>query len=268
MLIVIEFALGKDKMRKVLTVIDYRELPAGWESDFPFDALSIKPTMTLMQNGKRVWVDQIGPVQKLLPQGKQLYLWEWAGFSTPQEAAEFGKQMGQLCTAHAIPRFYLDGEAEMYGSGKYERVDNPYHNLIEFLTAFYAWAPEDIELVWNGFSWDRNEHGQKVYDDALLKIAFDLNCIMCYGVKREDILTTTRDKFKKRRNGPPISPMFGVGRIDKDGDTWGFWDVHKQLLDELQPPEVHWFFGNGCKSQYKIGHKDHPALVQCAREIA
>lgn len=255
-------------MKKVLTVIDYRELPAGWEADFPFDALSIKPTVRLVKDGKIGWVDQIGPVSKLLPKDKQLYLWEWAGFKTPEEATEFGKHIGQLCMAHEIPRFYLDGEIEMYGSGKYKGVVNPYHNLIEFLTSFYLWAPENIELVWNGFSWDRNEFGQKVYDDQLLKLSFDMNCIMCYGVKREDILETTRAKFKKRREGPPISPMFGVGRIDKDdGDIWGFWDTHKKLLEELAPSEVHWFFGNGCKSQYFVGHKDHPALVKCAREL-
>lgn len=255
-------------MRKVLTIIDYRELPAGWETrEFPFDALSIKPVMRLVKDGKVGWVDQVGPVKRLLPKGKLLYLWEWASFTTPEEARGFGKRMGDLCTAHTIPRFYLNAEAEMYGTGGYKRVENPYGNLIEFLTAFYLNAPEDIELVWNGYSWNRTDTGLKVFDDKLLKSAFDLNCIMCYGVKREDILSSVRKKFAQRRAGPPITPMFGVGRVDKDGDVWGYWDVHKQLLEEFKPPEVHWFFGNGCKSQYEIGHKDHPALVQCAKEL-
>jgi hypothetical protein len=62
--------------------------------------------------------------------------------------------------------------------------------------------------------------------------------------------------------------MIGVGRIDKSGNIWGFWDLHKRLL--LARPEVHgvnWFFGNGAKDQMLKGHPHHAPLVQCAAEL-
>lgn len=258
-------------MKRTLTVVDLKELPKGWQSNFPFEYLSVKPNRKVIGKNKEGrssvgWVDQIAEAKRVVPTGVEVHAWEWFPATTVAEGKAFGERMGKLCTLHGLKRFYIDAEAQWSGGEGYPATKEPYATLFEFAVQFYLWAPEGCQLWFNGFSWSRASSGAKLYDADLLR-CFAGRCVMTHGTDRVSLLKTARSKMSSWP-GIKVIPQFGVGRKDKaTGAVWGFWDVHKKILDEFKPDEVNWYMGNGAGDQYFGGHKDHPPLVECAREV-
>ena len=198
--------------------------------------------------------------------GCERHAWEYLVFKNEAEAAAAGTKFGQLCYKHKIKVFWANAEAGVAGTTPYAPVQNPYRNLEKFVAAFRLAAPTYTKLGYNGFSWQRTSDGRLLHDTAMLK-RFDFWSPMNYGTDRPSIEHHWKNKCFKYPEATVI-PMIGVGRVDKSGNTWGFWDLHKRLL--LARPEVHgvnWFFGNGAKSQMLEGNPHHAPLVTCAKEL-
>lgn len=228
-------------MKHVLTPISISELPVGWEKNFPFSALSVKPF-------------KAAAARALLPKGIDLHLWEWASFTSIETARAWGKKMAEHCAAYGATRFYIDFEAEATGEGKFPIVKEPYKNLLEAVTAFHLHASADVELVYNGFTWSRTEDGRKLHDADLMKL-FDAFCPMIYQETRAELdnkqfgFVAKLDKYK---NVPGLKriPMVYAGRY-VDGKYIG--QKASDLIDkviETKPDEVAWYFGNDSKSRY------------------
>ena len=107
----------------VLTIIKVSELPKGWREDFPFSALSVKP-------------NQAALARSLLPKGKELHLWEWAPFKTPEQGRAWGRRMALECAAHGATRFYVNAEAEWSGVEGFPRTEAPYASMIECMEGY------------------------------------------------------------------------------------------------------------------------------------
>lgn len=265
-------------MKRTLTVVSVKELPEGWRQDFPFEALSVKPTRKLLLRERAPldaaghplavsggWVNQIAEAQALVPPGVEVHVWEWFPARTPAQGKAFGERMGKLCAKHGIKRFKINAESEWAGVEKFPPTSEPYATLFEFVAQFYIWAPEDCELWFNGFSWSRTSDGRKLYDADLLK-AFKGRLVMTHGTNRASLLKSGRDKLSKWP-GITVVMQMGVGRRDKDGTTWGFWNEYKTLIREFKFTELDWYMGNGAKSRYFEDTPEYPALVKCAREF-
>lgn len=270
-------------MKRTLTVVSIKELPDGWQEDFPFEALSVKPSRRLVfgekdfdDAGRQLkvsdgWVNQVAEAQRLVPPGVEVHVWEWFPAKTPAEGKAFGERMGKLCAKHGIKRFKIDAEAEWAGVEGFAKTDAPYATLFEFASQFYLFAPEDCELWFNGFSWAATSDGRKLYDLELLKV-FKGRLVMTHGTDAGSLLKSGRSKLSKWP-GIPVVMQMGVGRIDSQGAVWGFWPVYKKLLAEYEKltgkplTEVDWYFGNGAKSRYFGDTPNYPALVKCAREL-
>lgn len=240
----------------VLTIIKMSELPAGWNKDFPFSALSVKPNQAALA---KTYLDRMNPRPKL-------HLWEWAPFKDETSAKAWGRKMALACATFGATRFYVNCEAEWSGVEGFPRTDNPYANLFECMVSFYLHCPEGCELVYNGFSWARTSDGRKLHDADLIR-GFYAWCPMIYGTSPRAVVqgfATKLDKYK----GVKRIPMIGVGRIDKDGAVWGHWPETLAAIRRHKPDEVAFFFGNGAKPRYFESHPYHPSLVACAKELA
>lgn len=248
----------------VLTIISPKELPhanglKGLLKDerhlylTAFDAISCKFT-----NYPGALIDKANC---------ERHAWEYLVFRNEAEGAAAGERFGKLCHKHQIKVFWANAEAGVTGTDPYPRTPNPYKALSAFVDAFRRSAPTYTKLAFNGFSWGRTSDGRPFHDAALIK-RFDFWSAMNYGTDPHTIERFWNQKNYKYPTGPAVVPMLGVGRIDKSGNTWGFWNTHKDLI--LRPPGVagvNWFFGNGAKSQMLQGHEKHPALVECARQL-
>lgn len=258
-------------MKRTLTVVSIKELPPGWQADFPFEYLSVKPNRKLLpgepavQGVSKGWVDQIAEAKRLVPPEVQVHVWEWFPAKNPAEGKAFGERMGKLCARHGIKRFKINAEAEWAGVEGFARTAEPYATLFEFASQFYIFAPEDCELWFNGFSWSATSDGRKLYDVDLLK-AFKGRLVMTHGTDPGSLLKSARDKLAKWPTIPVIMQM-GVGRRDDQGRVWGFWPTYKRIISEFKFTEVDWYFGNGAKSRYFEDSPEYPALVKCAREL-
>lgn len=225
-------------MKYILAPITIDELPLGWEKDFPFHALSVKPM-------------KAAAARKLLPPGVELHLWEWCSFRNQLEARAWGTKMGLACAQHGAKRFYMDAEGEWAGSEGYPITANPYTNLLEAVTSFFLAAPAGTELAYNGYDWSRTSDGRKLLDKDLVKL-FHAWVPQIYSA-----LTDKRFGFAAKLARYDIAgqlrvPMLYAGRYDKGGQFVGqSWKEQKTMIEMHKPPEVAWYFGNGSKSRYK-----------------
>lgn len=198
--------------------------------------------------------------------GCERHAWEYLVFKNETEAVAAAERFGKLCHKYKIKVFWANSEAGVAGTDPYEWTPRPYKALAAFVEAFRRAAPSYTKLGYNGFSWGKTSDGRILHDQALIA-KFDFWSPMNYGTDRHTIERFWNSKNFKYK-GLPIVPMVGVGRVDKSGNVWGFWDTHKTLL--LSKPGVdgvNWFFGNGAKDNMLKAHKDHPALVDCAVEL-
>lgn len=223
-------------MKHVLAPISTKELPDGWEANFPFYALSVKPFGA-------------AAALALLPKDKELHLWEWADFTNKEEARAWGKKMAGYCAKYKAKRFYINCEAEWAGMHGYPWTSEPYQNLVEAVASFILHAPEDTELVYNGFSWSRTDDGRKLHDKDLIKL-FDAWCPMIYQKTRRELDETIKKLDKYKIPGQKRIPMFYAGRYEH-----GVFNGQKvqdlaDLVAQSKPDEVAWYFGNGSKSRY------------------
>lgn len=253
-------------MKTILTIVKMSELPNGWAEDFPFDALSVKPSQAALA---RVYVDRINRGRA---PGKEveLHIWEWCGFTNQDSARAFAERMAKVCNAYGATRFYANAEAEWSGVEKFPRTETPYINMFEFMVKFYLLCHEGCELVYNGFSWSRTGDGRKLHDADLIK-GFYAWCPMIYGVTPGDITKGFASKLDKYAMTAPNTkriPMIGVGRIDDRGFVWGHWKATREAIKRHKPDEVAFYFGNGAKSRYFGAHEHHQAVVDCAKELA
>jgi hypothetical protein len=249
-------------MKSTLTIINLKELPSGWQKEFPFDFLSVKPTRKVLG----IPVDQIAEAKKKVPAGVDIHVWEWFPATTPLEGQRFGERMGKLCLKHNIKRFKINAEAQWAGVDKFPRTADPYHTLLEFVTSFRLFAPDDCELWFNGFSWSRTSDGRKLYDEQLLNL-FDGRLVMTHGTNAGALVRSGEAKLAKWPKIPMIMQA-GVGRVDAQGATWGFWASYKALIRKVPGmKEIDWFFGNGAQARYFQNSKHYPALVTCAKEV-
>jgi len=272
-------------MKRTLTIVSLKELPAGWQQDFPFECLSVKPFRRLLtkekapldMNGHPLavssgWVDQIAEAKALVPAGVEVHVWEWFGAKNVAEGKAWGQKYGRLATKHSIKRFKIDAEAEWSGGDGFPETKEPYATLLEAVQQFYLYAPEDCELVFNGFSWSRSSFGHKLYDMDLLKLFTGGRCVMTHGTEPQGLLRSGRTKLAAWP-GIKVVMQMGVGRKDSTGRIWGFWSVYKRLLAEYKDltkselTEVDWYLGNGAGYRYFTDSPEYPALVKCAREV-
>lgn len=273
-------------MKRTLTVVSLKELPEGWESDFPFEALSVKPYRKLIlkerapldETGHPMaasggWVDQIAEARARVPKGVEVHAWEWFGARNVAEGKAWGQKYGKLAARHKLRRFKVDAEAEWSGGDGFPETIEPYATLFEAVVQFYLFAPEDCELVFNGFSWSRSSFGHKLYDNDLLRSFTGGRCVMTHGTDEAALLKSGRSKLSSWP-GIKVVMQMGVGRRDDKGRVWGFWPVYQQLMREYpkltgtELTEVDWYFGNGARDRYFNDSPDYPALVKCAREVA
>lgn len=242
------------------------ELPEGWESDFPFAALSVKPSQA---SGAKLALDKINS-KRATGHKVELHLWEWCDFTNKDTARAFGKKMALACLTYGATRFYANAEAQWAGVEDYAYTAEPYQNMSEFMVMFYLLCPEGCELVYNGFSWARTSDGRKLHDAYMIR-GFNGWCPMIYGTSAANIVRGFDVKLAKYSTTTPNTkriPMIGVGRIDEQGAVWGYWRETFKAIQRHRCEEVAFFFGNGAKSRYFGSHKDHPALVLCAKELA
>lgn len=249
-------------MKTILTIIKLSELPEFWYKDFPFDALSVKPSIAKQA---RLLLARVPA-----PAHPELHLWEWFPCRTPNEGTTWGRKMAEACVAHSATRFYVNAEAEWSGVERFARTDDPYETLLAAMTAFYLHAPDGCELFYNGFSWARTSDGRKLHDAAMMR-AFAGWCPMIYGTSPGTIVEGFRSKLNKYRKDCPSqirTAMVGVGRVDREGRRWGFWEPTVRAARAMEADELAFFFGNGARSRYFEDADHHPALVKCAREVA
>lgn len=224
-------------MKHILTPISIDELPSGWQKDFPFAALSVKPY-------------KAAAACALLPAGVELHLWEWASFKTPEQARDWGAKMGLACAKYGATRFYIDAEAEWSGEENFAPTKEPYRNLAEAVAAFYLACPEGCELAYNGFTWSRTKDNRKLHDRDLIK-TFHAWVPMIYGALEDEKFGFVAKLDKYNIEGQLKIPMLYAGRYDKDGKFIGQdWKVQKKLLLAYKPVECAWYFGNGSKSRW------------------
>ena len=272
-------------MKRTLTVVSLKELPPGWQDDFPFEYLSVKPNRRLLFGEKDFddlghqlrtsdgWVDQIAEAKRLVPPGVEVHAWEWFGARNVAEGKAWGQKHGKLATKHKLKRFKVDAEAEWSGGDGFPETTEPYATPFEAVVQFYLFAPENCELVFNGFSWARSSFGHKLYDEDLLRSFTGGRLVMTHGTNRAALGKTARAKLKAWP-GIPVIMQMGVGRKAKDGAIWGFWDVYKGVLRDYEKltgrplAEVDWYMGNGAGYRYFTDSPDYPAIVKCARELA
>lgn len=245
-------------MQIVLTLVKIEELPTGQKDPCSyFDAVSLRAD---------AWTSAFGRRLDLL--GVERQAWQWINWKNlAGGAAELGKKHGIFCTKNSIALFYANAELD------YSTAPNPYVGMLAYVNAFRAYAPTTTKLAYNGFSWARSSDGKLLHDEALIK-KFDVWCPMNYGTSRSVIEKYWDEKnYKYLKTGTAIYPMVGVGRIDKDGDVWGFWSDsanHKGLKSLLRSSPLSglcFYFGNGAKGHMFSGHAQHPALVDVIEEI-
>lgn len=243
----------------ILTIISPRELPRkSWLKDDRHEYLRVFTAISAK------FTDYPGAL--IDKAGCDRHAWEYLVFKNEAEAAAAGEKFGKLCHKHKIKVFWANSEAGVAGTEPYAWTPRPYKALQTFVETFRRAAPSYTKIGYNGFSWARTSDGRPLHDQALID-KFDFWSAMNYGTDRITIDKFWKQKNFKYRNVPTI-PMIGVGRVDKSGKTWGFWDTHETLL--LARPEVdgvNWFFGNGAKPHMLAGHKDHPPLVECAARL-
>lgn len=241
-------------MKPILTIIGVANFPAGWEDGIgAFHGVSVRSD-GLLKFTKAVKVTNL--------QG-----WAWVRARSVEEARQEAKRHAALCATYKLTRWYVNCEAEWAGVESYPRTPSPYQCLRIYALTWRIYAPAECQLAYNGFSWGATSDRRKLHDAELIR-AFDVWAPMIYGTDRGAIKKTFPNKLLKYPGVTPyICPMLGVGRKDKDGTTWGFWDVHEEMLRQHNVDEFAWFFGNGASGQYYDGHRDHPALVTLARNM-
>lgn len=242
-------------MRTTLTIISTKELPSfSKEKKDPlgfFDEVSIKPQFVTTAFKERL--DRLGV---------DLALWEWINFTRPGGPAGEGKRLALACIEHGAKRFYANAERD------WAEGPSPYVGMLAFIQAFRAFAP-DVELFYNGFSWSATSKGVKLHDAALID-QFDGWCPMNYGTDRRTIEKHWVSKNFKYPSVRQIVPMVGVGRVDKDGRIWGFWqDRHGvsglySLLQKYPVDGVNFYFGNGARPRLLGEHSEHISIVDAA----
>lgn len=245
-------------MRTTLTIISTKELPKHDPSKKDpigfFDEVSIKPGACTEAFKRRL--------ERL---GVSLALWEWINFQRPWGAAGEGKRLALACIEHGATRFYVNAEKD------WAEGPSPYVGMLAFVQAFRAFAP-DVELYYNGFSWGVTSTGIKLHDATLIGM-FDGWCPMNYGTDRRTIEKFWVTKNFKYTTARAIVPMVGVGRVDKSGKIWGFWQDRGGVkglysLLQMRPVDgVNFFFGNGAKERLLGEHSEHIALVDAATLI-
>lgn len=243
-------------MKSILAIIKLSELPEFWYKNFPFDALSVKPTVA-------------AKARLMLPVGKELHIWEWFPCKTPTEGRAWGQKMAEACARHGATRFYINAEAEWSGVEKFERTNDPYNTLLAAMEGFYLFAPDGCQLFYNGFSWGRTSDGRLLHDADLMR-AFHGWSPMCYGTSAVTVTGHILNKTNKYVKGAPATircPMVGVGRVDDKGQRWGHWTSTLAALKQVRADEVAFFFGNGAKSRYFTDEDHHPALVNCVKDL-
>jgi len=233
--------------KQVLTIVKPSEVP-DYKCYGYFDAVSGE-------------VDNYPPVKELDSRGVERHGWKYLKMLTPSEGRAHGTRMGKACRSLKLHTFYANAELH-WSSGS-----SPYETLQSFTTAFRAFAPSDTLLAFNGFSWSRNSEGRILHDAALIK-QFDIWCPMNYGTDANSIARWWERK-NFRYKGIKVYPMVGVGRVDKEGKKWGFWETPqgtglRQLIDKTHDriDGICYFFGNGARQNMIESFDHHPSLIQ------
>jgi len=258
----------------VLTIISEKELP---QPTSPLGML----TGIFTQDPRVVYLKHFTAVNvkfaaydrgfgKVIDQaGCERHSWEYLEMRSLEQAEVLAKKLATKCYQHQIKVFNANAEAGTSGTTPYSPYPNPYYVLQHFVKIFRLCAPSYTELWYNGFSWGVTSDGRRLHDAPLINL-FDAWCPMNYGTSAAGIEKYWNDKCFKYRNRLPdlqVIPMLGVGRVDKDGSTWGFWATHKKLLTTTPVNGVSFYFGNGAKSQMLVGNKKHPALIACVQDL-
>jgi hypothetical protein len=255
----------------VLTIVSEKELPTlGGDSPYgylkAFTAINAK--LGVYSRGFGKVIDQIGA---------ERHLWEYLTYNSVAKAKAAGAHWGKMCELHQIKVFHANQEAGTSGTVPYAKYPNPYECNQAFMDAFIAAAPTYTEIWYNGWSWAATSDGRKLHDTALIK-QYDAWNPMNHGTSRSTIATYWGpDKrpaynkcFRYRGTIPDLKviPQIGVGRIDKEGKVWGFWDTYKKLLLTTPVDGVDFYFGNGAMPRMLNDHAQFHALVHCAEDLA
>lgn len=229
----------------VLTVNKFSEIPVeGHVHLLQFDAVSMKFAE---------WKKLGNKIHGLFI--KERHAWEWATFKNENNAAIEGTRLGKACAVYNIDTFYINAEAEWAGVAPFVHNGNPYKNMEIFITHFRRHAPKTTKLAYNGFSWAKNSDGRLLHDKELMK-KFDIWVPMLYSAIRE------LGGRKITKYDMPRMPMFGVGRIDKDGKVWGHWEETMELLKKYHVDGICLYFGNGARPHFLTGHSLYPSVVE------
>ena len=254
-----------------LVITSWREkyLPPGWAKKAKaagFHAVSHK-----IADGTGAFqpMEAISVFEKADAAGLRRHGWGWHNLRNPAEAQAEAVNAAQLARQHGVDVYWVNAEKVWAGTEDQPKTENPPREMLSFVDTFRANAP-GVKLAFNGYSGAHTSDGRPLATQQVIS-AFDYFAPMNYGTKSSTIANKFRTRgARAKQAGTGYAPMFGTGRVDKSGNTWGFAlgpDGLIELVAQDKPDIMAFWYGPGSENMLEHGSTANPPLSQLAQVL-